>query len=61
VTANSPNHCQSTGVEIICLAGPEADLLEPHAIAQAIESANDDVVINAAAYTAVDKAESERA
>jgi dTDP-4-dehydrorhamnose reductase len=51
--------CRSAGVEIICLARPEVDLLEPGAIAQAIESASGDVVINAAAYTAVDRAESE--
>jgi dTDP-4-dehydrorhamnose reductase len=51
--------CQVAGVEIICLARPEFDLLEPDAAARAIEAACGDVVINAAAYTAVDKAEGE--
>ncbi|WP_158813593.1 dTDP-4-dehydrorhamnose reductase [Methylocapsa sp. S129] len=50
---------RSAGVEIICIARPEVDLLEPDVVARAIEAARGDVVINAAAYTAVDKAESE--
>jgi dTDP-4-dehydrorhamnose reductase len=51
--------CQGAGVEIVCLARPRFDLLAPDAVARAIEAADGDVVINAAAYTAVDKAESE--
>jgi dTDP-4-dehydrorhamnose reductase len=47
------------GVEIVCLARPELDLLHPASVAQAIESAHGDIIINAAAYTGVDKAESE--
>jgi dTDP-4-dehydrorhamnose reductase len=52
---------QGAGVEIICLARPEVDLLEPDLIAHAIDNARGDLVINAAAYTAVDRAESEPA
>jgi dTDP-4-dehydrorhamnose reductase len=51
--------CESAGITITCLARPEIDLLEPDVVARAIESARGDIVINAAAYTAVDKAESE--
>ena len=48
------------GHEIVALGRPELDLAgDPDAIASAIESARPDVVVSAAAYTAVDKAESE--
>src|SRR5476651_1409924 len=40
-------------------ARPDVDLLHPKSIERAIESFRPDVVINPAAYTAVDKAESE--
>jgi dTDP-4-dehydrorhamnose reductase len=43
----------------LCLSRAEADLTNPDACAQAILHANPDAVINAAAYTAVDRAESE--
>jgi len=41
------------------LARPEIDLTEPAGLAARIAAANPSLVINAAAYTAVDKAESE--
>lgn len=47
------------GVAIEALGRPTYDLLEPSGIARAIGAACADVVVNAAAYTAVDKAESE--
>jgi dTDP-4-dehydrorhamnose reductase len=47
------------GVEIIALGRPGLDLAESAGIALAIRNARPDVVVNAAAYTAVDKAESE--
>jgi dTDP-4-dehydrorhamnose reductase len=50
---------RSAGVEIVCLARPEVDLLAHDQVARAIEDARGDLVINAAAYTAVDKAEAE--
>jgi dTDP-4-dehydrorhamnose reductase len=50
---------RSAGVEVVCLARPEIDLTEPEFVARAIEATRGDVVINAAAYTAVDKAEAE--
>ncbi|WP_448954608.1 dTDP-4-dehydrorhamnose reductase [Labrys neptuniae] len=45
--------------EIVCLGRPEFDLAQPGAIAATLAAAEPDVVINAAAYTAVDRAESE--
>ncbi len=47
------------GVEIVCLSRPSFDLADPEAAASAVAAAPGDVVINAAAYTAVDKAEAE--
>lgn len=49
----------SAGVEVVCLARPEVDLLQPDLAARAIEATRGDVVVNAAAYTAVDQAEAE--
>lgn len=51
----------SLGHEVIALGRPELDLVDPISIARAIEDATPDVVVSAAAYTAVDKAESESA
>lgn len=47
------------GVEATFLGRDRADLLHPEVCAQAILEARPDAVINAAAYTAVDKAESD--
>ena len=49
-----------TGVEVVLLGRPELDLAEPAGIAAAIAAARPDLVVSAAAYTAVDKAETER-
>ncbi|HBR39579.1 MAG TPA: dTDP-4-dehydrorhamnose reductase [Sulfitobacter pontiacus] len=46
-------------VQIIALARADADLTDPAACAAAINAHAPDAVINAAAYTAVDKAESD--
>jgi dTDP-4-dehydrorhamnose reductase len=47
------------GVAAVALGRPELDLLDPVSIAQAIAAARPDVVVSAAAYTAVDRAEDE--
>jgi dTDP-4-dehydrorhamnose reductase len=47
------------GATIASLGRPEVDLTEPMALARAIEATAPDVIINAAGYTAVDKAESD--
>jgi len=46
-------------VEAIALGRPELDLTDPESVRAAIAAHRPDIVINAAAYTAVDKAESE--
>lgn len=47
------------GFEVICLSRPTLDLENPATIAPAIRTSGADLVVNAAAYTAVDEAESE--
>ena len=47
------------GVTVISLGRPELDLLKPDTILSAIRAARPDIVVSAAAYTAVDKAEDE--
>lgn len=48
-------------LEIVALGRPELDLSEPRTLGDAVEAARPDILINAAAYTAVDKAEEEEA
>lgn len=48
-------------VDVMALGRDEVDLTDPEACAAAIRASNASVVINAAAYTAVDKAEEEEA
>jgi len=45
--------------EILALSRPALSLEDRHSVLAAIEAASPDVVVNAAAYTAVDRAESE--
>lgn len=49
----------SADLEIVALGRPELDLAQPETVLQALSDAKPDVVVSAAAYTAVDKAESE--
>jgi dTDP-4-dehydrorhamnose reductase len=49
----------SHGIEVVFAARPELDLARPDTIAAVIEAARPDVVVSAAAYTAVDQAEDE--
>jgi dTDP-4-dehydrorhamnose reductase len=46
-------------VTVIAIGRPDLDLAIPDTIATALERARPDIVVNAAAYTAVDRAESE--
>ena len=48
---------QRPGVDVIGLSRSELDLLRPDGMMSALVSARPDIVINAAAYTQVDKAE----
>lgn len=47
------------GAEVVALGRPMLDLARPDTVAAALRAARPDVVVNAAAYTAVDKAEAE--
>ncbi|MEI5668084.1 dTDP-4-dehydrorhamnose reductase [Bosea sp. CCNWLW174] len=47
------------GFEVVALRRPELDLAALKTVAPALRSAKPDVIVNAAAYTAVDQAESE--
>lgn len=49
----------AAGHEVIALGRPELNLVDPTSVARTLEAASPDVVVSAAAYTAVDKAESE--
>ena len=51
----------AAGHEVIALGRPALDLANPASIARALEAAAPDTIVSAAAYTAVDKAESESA
>ncbi|KHJ53525.1 dTDP-4-dehydrorhamnose reductase [Aureimonas altamirensis] len=48
-------------VEVVAVGRPQLDLTDRPSIDRAIKSYRPDIVVNAAAYTAVDKAESEEA
>lgn len=45
--------------QVIALSYPQVDLLKPESVATLLQETRPDVIINAAAYTAVDRAESE--
>ena len=49
----------SPTIEWLTIGRPEVDLAQPGSLAAAISAARPDVVVNAAAYTAVDQAEAE--
>ncbi|MER9301481.1 dTDP-4-dehydrorhamnose reductase [Mesorhizobium sp. M0496] len=50
---------RSAGVEVIAIGRPELDLARPDMVSEAIAAAKPDIVVSAAAYTAVDQAEDE--
>ncbi len=49
----------ATMSQLVCVDYPDVDLTSPDSIRQWIESSAPEIIINAAAYTAVDKAETE--
>ena len=49
------------GVEVVAVGRPRLDMSEPSTVAAALDGVEADAIVNAAAYTAVDKAESEEA
>jgi dTDP-4-dehydrorhamnose reductase len=52
---------RSNGEDVLCVGRPEVDLERPETILPAIAALKPDVVVNAAAYTAVDQSELEPA
>lgn len=51
---------KAAGHEIVALGRPELDLVDPTSVFRALKAAAPDVIVSAAAYTFVDKAEQER-
>jgi dTDP-4-dehydrorhamnose reductase len=49
----------AAGHEIIAIGRPDLDLADPASVVRALKAATPDVIVSAAAYTAVDKAETE--
>ena len=58
VGATDPGRMES--LDVVCVGRPDLDLEAPATVAKVISGSRADVVVNAAAYTAVDQAESER-
>ncbi len=58
--AQSLAELHSPEITIVALGRPELDLLQPTSLSAAIDRVAPDIIINAAAYTAVDQAESDR-
>ena len=50
---------KSTDIAVVAVGRPELDLLKPTPLARAVEDVAPNVVVNVAAYTGVDKAETE--
>lgn len=57
--ARSLAACSRDGIEVVAAGRPVLDLADAEGIRRAIAATAPDVVVNAAAYTAVDRAESE--
>lgn len=55
----SANFIAQQGAQILALTRAECDLIQPSSIKLALDKFTPDAIINAAAYTAVDKAESD--
>lgn len=52
---------RDASLEIVCRGRPDLDLVDPASLARVVEALAPKVVVNAAAYTAVDKAEKDAA
>jgi dTDP-4-dehydrorhamnose reductase len=49
----------ASGHDVVAIGRPDLDLADPASVVRALEAAAPDVIVSAAAYTAVDKAETE--
>jgi dTDP-4-dehydrorhamnose reductase len=52
-------HLPAAGLEVIALGRPDIDLTHPASVAEALKALRPDIIINPAAWTAVDRAETE--
>jgi dTDP-4-dehydrorhamnose reductase len=59
VARSLQEQADSRGVDVVALGRPQIDLAQARTIEAALRGAAPDIVVNAAAHTAVDKAESE--
>ncbi len=59
VVTSLVERCVAAGHDIVALGRPEMDLVDPASVLAALKTAAPDAIVSAAAYTAVDKAESE--
>lgn len=50
----------SDDVEVVAVGRPQLDLAKPETVLAALDAANPDIVVSAAAYTAVDQAEDDK-
>lgn len=57
--ASALAQCAPDGIDIIQLGRPECDLAQPEALGAHLQGLRCDLLVNAAAYTAVDRAEAE--
>ena len=61
VTTALQEYAPVAGIDVVALGRPELDLAEAQSVWTALSAARPDVIVSAAAYTAVDKAESDAA
>lgn len=57
--ARSLAELSGDGISVTCIGRPLLDLAQPESVAAALDDLPADILVNAAAYTAVDRAESE--
>jgi dTDP-4-dehydrorhamnose reductase len=53
------SRCDKPGLDVLTVGRPKMDLADPVSVTSALEAVRPDIVVSAAAYTAVDRAESE--
>ena len=61
VTTALQEYAPVAGIDVVAVGRPELDLAEAHSVWTALSAARPDVIVSAAAYTAVDKAERDAA
>jgi len=59
-TATALLKAKPAQADVVCVTHPELDISDKDAVMQAVSNMRPDILVNAAAYTAVDRAESEK-